>query len=454
MRILGIETSCDETAAAVVEDRTRVLSNSVASQVDVHRLYGGVVPELASRCHIEMIDPIVRGALEEAGCDLSGIDAIAVTQGPGLAGSLLVGLSFAKAVAFARDLPLVGVNHLDGHIRAAFIEDPAIPYPSVALVVSGGHTALYLLPEEGTYRLLAKTRDDAAGEAYDKVAKLLGLGYPGGPIIDRLAPAGDDQRFLFPLPRMSDHSLDFSFSGLKTAALRFAQAEGLAGGWRKHREVAGEEGEGAEQAAVAAAAEQAGAVLTAAAAVAGPAAAEEAGAAEPLAAAAPAAASPVAAGAAERGTAGKIVRSIRGSPHGRQTLSEASPPQGAASSASDGNIAQIVRDLCASFQRAAVRLLIERTMRAADEQRVRAVILSGGVACNSRLRADLAEACVERGISLHLPPPRYCTDNAAMIAAAGFVRLERGETADLSLNADPSLRLGGPESQRRTLRHK
>jgi N6-L-threonylcarbamoyladenine synthase len=257
-----------------------------------------------------------------------------------------------------------------------------------------------------TYSLLAQTRDDAAGEAYDKVAKLLGLGYPGGPIIDRLAPTGDDGRFALPLPKMSDRSLDFSFSGLKTAALRHAQAERLVSGWHIHGR---QDGEAPEE--------------------------------------------PPAGTQAPSGRKGAHRRGPRGSRFAKEKLSHVSP--GPERSATEpGEVAQVVRDLCASFQRAAVRQLIERTMRAAEEQDASSVILSGGVACNSRLRADLAAACADRGVSFHLPSPRYCTDNAAMIAAAGFVHLERGERADLSLGADPGLRLGGDEAARTTLRHK
>ena len=197
-RILGIETSCDETAAAVVEDRHRVLSSVVASQVELHRKYGGVVPEIAARHHVEAIDPVVRQALGDAGTTLDRIDAVAVTQGPGLIGSLLVGVCAAKAIAWQRELPLLAVNHLEGHVRSVFIEHPEIEFPAIALVVSGGHTSLYLCPEEGVYRSLARTRDDAAGEAFDKVAKLLGLGYPGGPIIERLARGADDRAYDFP----------------------------------------------------------------------------------------------------------------------------------------------------------------------------------------------------------------------------------------------------------------
>jgi N6-L-threonylcarbamoyladenine synthase len=224
MLVLGIESSCDETSAAVVEDGRRILSNIVASQDAVHAPYGGVVPELASRQHLKKIGPVVDRALEDASVSLSDIDALAVTQGPGLIGSLLVGVSFAKSVAYARGLPLVAVDHIEGHIRAVYLESPEpIPHPAVSLVVSGGHTSLFLMEEEAKYALIGKTRDDAAGEAYDKVAKRLGLGYPGGPVIDRLARLGDARAFAFSLPKFSDGSEDFSFSGLKSAVLRAIQ---------------------------------------------------------------------------------------------------------------------------------------------------------------------------------------------------------------------------------------
>jgi tRNA N6-adenosine threonylcarbamoyltransferase len=221
MLILGIESSCDETSAAVVEDGRTILSNVVASQVETHRPYGGVVPELASRQHLRHIGPVVAGALREASVSLDEIEALAVTQGPGLIGSLLVGLCFAKSIAYARRLPLLSVDHLEGHVRAVYLESPTeIAHPAVSLVVSGGHTSLFLMEKEESYRLLAKTRDDAAGEAYDKVAKRLGLGYPGGPILDRLARLGDAEVHRFTLPRFTDGSADFSFSGLKSAVLR------------------------------------------------------------------------------------------------------------------------------------------------------------------------------------------------------------------------------------------
>ncbi len=225
--VLGIESSCDETAAALVEGGHNVLSNIVASQVDTHREFGGVVPELASREHLRNIGFVVRKAFSDADRSYSDIDGIAVTQGPGLIGSLLVGLSFAKAMAFALGKPLVPVNHIEGHIFSSFIEHPEIAFPVLALVVSGGHTSLIYSPEPGQYRPVGRTRDDAAGEAFDKLAKFLGLGYPGGPIIDRIAAKGDPKAFRFSIPKISDGSLDFSFSGFKTAALRQIQLGGI-----------------------------------------------------------------------------------------------------------------------------------------------------------------------------------------------------------------------------------
>ncbi len=218
--VLGIETSCDETAAAVLTGNRKVLSSIVLSQDEIHAPYGGVVPELASRQHLASINFIVGESLRRANLTLDRIDAYAVTQGPGLIGSLLVGLSFAKALAYYFNKPLVGVDHLEAHMEAAFLENPGLPIPAVALVVSGGHTSLFFLKKRFQYRLLGRTRDDAAGEALDKIAKFLGLGYPGGPVIERMAESGDPEKFSFALPRMKDSSLDFSFSGLKTAALR------------------------------------------------------------------------------------------------------------------------------------------------------------------------------------------------------------------------------------------
>ena len=227
MLILGIESSCDETAAALLADGNAVLSSVVASQVKTHRSFGGVVPELASREHLRNIGWVVRQAFKDAGKNYDDIDGIAVTQGPGLIGSLLVGVSFAKAMAFSLKKPLVPVNHIEGHIYSAFIENPGIEYPLLALVVSGGHTSLIFSPEPGRYQSIGRARDDAAGEALDKLAKFLGLGYPGGPLIDRLAKDGDPRRFAFSIPKISDGSLDFSFSGFKTAALRHIQLAGI-----------------------------------------------------------------------------------------------------------------------------------------------------------------------------------------------------------------------------------
>jgi N6-L-threonylcarbamoyladenine synthase len=230
-RILAIESSCDETAAAVIEDETRVLSSVVASQFPVHGKYGGVVPELASREHLRAIVPVVREALELAGLTWIGLDAVAATSGPGLAGSLLVGLTYAKAIAFAAGLPLIAVNHIEGHIHAVILEASQqgnpVEFPALALIVSGGHTHLFEAAEAGVYRLLGRTRDDAAGEAFDKVAKLLGFGYPGGPVIDRLAPHGDPRAVRFTIARMKGNALDFSFSGLKTAVVRWVESHDI-----------------------------------------------------------------------------------------------------------------------------------------------------------------------------------------------------------------------------------
>lgn len=342
MVVLGIESSCDETAAAVVVDGARVLSDVVSSQVALHRPYGGVVPELASRAHIRQIVPVVEAALAEAGLDLGGIDAIAVTRGPGLVGALLVGVQLAKALAYARGLPLVGVNHLEGHLSALFLrerdepERPVPGFPHLGLLVSGGHSELVRCRAPGDYEVLGATRDDAAGEAFDKVAKMLGLGYPGGATIDRLAKGaqpGATRRVKLPRS-MRGRGLDLSFSGLKTAVAAHLAAHGL--------------------------------------------------------------------------------------PKDEVELA----------------------DLCAAFQHAVVEQLLRKTLLALDQTGLREVQLAGGVAANSQLRASFTEALGERGVRLHVPPIQRCTDNAAMIAAAGYHHLMRGERADLRLNATASLPLG------------
>jgi len=358
VRILAIESSCDETAAAVVEDGLTVLSSLVASQLSTHGKYGGVVPELASREHLRAIVPVVREALERASTDYSGLAAIAVTAGPGLVGSLLVGLTYAKALAFARGLPLIGVNHIEGHIHAVILEarrkGSPVEFPALALVVSGGHTHLFEVSEACSYRLLGKTRDDAAGEAFDKVAKLLGFGYPGGPVIDLLAPYGNPRAVRFTPAKMKGNALDFSFSGLKTAVLRWTQA----------REI-GQEIE-----------------------------------------------------------ARRALLRATPQPSVAQWL-EVTPPS--------------TLDLVASFQRTVVEELLRRAATAAEAIEARAMLISGGVACNSGLRAAAQEAHLP--CPVYFPSPGLSTDNAAMIAAAAFPKYERGEFAAFDLKAQASLTL-------------
>jgi len=358
VRILGIESSCDETAAAVVEDGVSILSSVVASQLATHARYGGVVPELASREHLRAIVPVVRLALAESNSSYSDLSAIAVTVGPGLVGSLLVGLTFAKSLSFARDIPLIGVNHIEGHVHAVVIESKQrgtpVEFPALALIVSGGHTHLFEVSEGFSYRLLGKTRDDAAGEAFDKVAKLLGFGYPGGPVIDLLAPYGNPRAVPFTLAKMKGNALDFSFSGLKTAVLRWTQARDLAGEIQKRRE---------------------------------------------LLAARP------------QPTAGEW-RAV-------------TPPE--------------TLDLLASFQHTVIQELLRRAAVAAESMGARALIISGGVACNSGLRA--AARAEHLPYPVHFPTPELSTDNAAMIAAAAFPKLARREFAELSVAASASLPL-------------
>jgi N6-L-threonylcarbamoyladenine synthase len=433
--ILGIESSCDETAAAVVERGARTLSSVVASQIATHARYGGVVPELASREHLRAIVPVVRAALEQAGVTLADLDAIAVTSGPGLAGALLVGITYAKALAFAQGLPLVAVNHLEGHIHAVLLEEreaeTQVPgratagpstslrfaqddrvqgnsseEPALALVVSGGHTHLFLCrPVGGTwhYRLIGRTLDDAAGEAYDKVAKLLGLGYPGGPWIDAAARFGDPKAVPFafsqiktklhlagkaprtkaaktaPIAQLDPRFL-FSFSGIKTAVLRYVELHGL-------------RGEAQERAARL---------------------------------------FPSDAYHPER------PRVPRGGVEG-----PAVPPRPPATKAEALALCpQPVLDLLASFQHAVVGDLMKKTFAAAESLGARRILITGGVAANRELRARFAAEAERRGVRVAFPTPAHSTDNAAMIAAAAWPRFLAGEFAESGLSADPSLALG------------
>jgi N6-L-threonylcarbamoyladenine synthase len=356
--ILGIESSCDETAAAVVEDGRNVLASVVASQLDTHGKYGGVVPELASREHLRAIVPVVREAMERTGRGWEGIDAIAATVGPGLVGSLLVGLTYAKSLSFATGIPLIAVNHIEGHIHAVVMDakrrGTPVAFPALALVVSGGHTHLFEVRENFEYRLLGKTRDDAAGEAFDKVAKLLGFSYPGGPIIDALAPHGNPRAVRFTLAKMKGNALDFSFSGLKTAVLRWVEASGLEDEIRARRDL------------------------------------------------------------------------LRAS--GNPTTDEwlASTPQR-------------TLDLLASFQWTVIEELLRRAAASAEAIGARALIVSGGVACNSGLRAAADAAGLPYPV--YFPTPGLSTDNAAMIAAAAFPKLVRREFAGLDVAAQANLRL-------------
>jgi N6-L-threonylcarbamoyladenine synthase len=326
--ILGIETSCDETAAAVVRDGQVQLSSVISSQVDRHARYGGVVPEIASRAHVEMLNPVIAEAVVQAGIADAEIDAVAATYGPGLVGSLLVGVSAAKALALVWDVPFVAVNHLEAHLYAAMLEDPTFELPVVVLLVSGGHTMIVHWEDHGRYRVLGGTIDDAAGEAYDKVARYLGLGYPGGPVIDRISLDGDPEAIAFPRA-LADRPYDFSFSGLKTAVVNHV---------RKHPDVTAE-------------------------------------------------------------------------------------------------------DVAASFQEAVVDVLVTKTRRAAADVGAKGISIGGGVAANSRLREQILTVCADDGLAAYLPDRANCTDNAAMVAAAGWWRLQTEGPSPLDTGADPSLGL-------------
>ncbi len=343
MLVLGIETSCDETAVGIVEDRFTVRSNVIASQIQLHAPYGGVVPEVAARAHLELLQPTIDQALAEAGCRLGDVDAVAVTSGPGLVGALLVGVAGAKGLALANDLPLLGVNHLRAHVEAAQLEFGELQPPVLALVVSGGHTSLVVMePAEQVdgqvglpgFRQLGATIDDAAGEAFDKIARFLGLGYPGGPEIDRIAVDGDPRAFAFPRALVREGNYDFSLSGLKTAVIRQL----------RRMEAAGEE--------------------------------------------------------------------------------------------------PVIADVAASFQEAIVDVQLDKTLAAATAEGIETVVIAGGVAANTRLRARMAQACDEAGMRLMAPHVRLCTDNGAMVAASGANLLAAGRTASLDLAADAGLALG------------
>jgi N6-L-threonylcarbamoyladenine synthase len=332
MRVLGIETSCDETAVAVVEDGRAIRSNLISSQIHLHERFGGVVPEVASRAHLETINPLLDMAIQEAGMSLADVEAVAVTVGPGLVGALLVGIAAAKSIALALDVPFIGVNHLEGHIFANVLEHGPIDEPFVAFLVSGGHTMLVYAPEPHRYELLGQTLDDAAGEAFDKVARFLGLGFPGGPALDALARKGDPEAIRFPRAAR-ERGFDFSLSGVKTAVVRHVKAERAAG---------------------------------------------------------------------------------------------TETP---------------VEDLAASFQEAVVEVQVDKTLAAAQARGVRKIVLGGGVVANTRLRRLMGERAPEAGLAVLIPPPELCTDNAAMIACAGYYRLMRGEDTGLDIGASPSLPL-------------
>ena len=330
MIVLGIETSCDETSSAILRDGREILSDVIASQVDLHARFGGIVPEIASRKHVELVNVVIQEALDKAGLTLREIDAVAVTNRPGLLGALLVGVSAAKTIAAALDLPMVGVHHLEGHIYANFLANPDLAFPFLCLIVSGGHTDLVLVRDHADYEILGRTRDDAAGEAFDKSARAMGLGYPGGPVIDSLAKDGNPEAVRFPRSRLE--GLDFSFSGIKTAVVR----------------------------------------------------------------------------------------------HFQEHTNELP-----------------IEDLAASFQAAVVDMLVNTTMAAVERTGICRVALGGGVAANSGLKARMQDECDRRGIDLTYPPPRLCTDNAAMIACAGYYHILCGDTDGLDLDTIASQPLTG-----------
>ncbi len=358
--ILGIESSCDETAAAVVADGRKILSNVVASQADVHQTYGGVVPEIASRMHVEAILPVIDQALHQAGIGLADLDAIAVTCGPGLVGALLVGLSAAKGLAAVSQKPLIGVHHIAGHMAANYLADPEWEPPYLCLVVSGAHSHLVVVENYERFRVIARTRDDAAGEAFDKIARALGLGYPGGPLLEKAARGGNPYAVHFPQTTFTD-SLDFSFSGLKTAALN--QLNRL------------------------------------------------------------------------RQQAGQNQQASRGQLVGRGQLADPDQPT------ADWTDIISLADFAASYQQAIVDVLVQRSIAAAHQLKLTRLAVAGGVSANGCLREALARQSREAGLEFLCPPIEFCTDNAAMIASAGYYAWRNGRYDDLNLNATPSLEL-------------
>lgn len=339
MTILGIETSCDETSAAVIrggpDGASRLLSNITTSQL-FHSDYGGVVPELASRAHQKLIVPIVEEALRKAGVTKNELDAVAAVYGPGLIGAILVGLSFGKAMAMGLGIPFIGVNHMEAHIFSNLLEDPKPSFPFINLTVSGGHTQLVLVRKPFEYLMLGETKDDAAGEAFDKVAKMLGIGYPGGPMIDKFAASGNPKFVEFPRSYLDEGSFEFSFSGLKTSVLYY-------------------------------------------------------------------------------------LRKIGFDPTKQNS--------------------QLVADICASFQSAVIDVLVYKTVAAAEKYGVKEIAIAGGVAANSELRRRLGEIAKERGYRVFIPKMEYCTDNGAMIAMVGYMKMKEGKTSDLELTAEPNLEL-------------
>ena len=326
--VLGIESSCDETSAAIVVNGRRVLSNVINSQIDIHTIYGGVVPEIASRCHVEVINQVVKEAIKKANMQLEDIDVVSCTYGPGLVGALLVGVSYAKGLAYALQKPLVGVNHIEGHIAANYITYPELEPPFLCLIISGGHTHLVKIINYTDFEILGRTKDDAIGESYDKVARVIGLGYPGGTKIDKLAYEGNAN---IELPKSKIEGLNFSFSGIKTAVINLH--------------------------------------------------------------------------------------------HKNPEINKA--------------------DLCASFEKVTTEMLIDNVIKAVEKNKIRKVVLAGGVSANTYIRKEFKKLGEQKNIKIYHPELKLCTDNAAMIAAAAYYNYENGKTSELNLNAVPNLKLGG-----------